>query len=331
MATSKGRRGKGQGARLNFPAPLLLATLLFALLPACSSIRPVVKIGLIAPFEGLYRRTGYAALAAMRVAIAEAPANGIDLLPVALDDANDPAKTQRALQKLQVDPSVRALVGPMSYELAEQLAAEVEVGSLLWFSPWAVIPAGGFVDPKAGRDSLTELVAAVATRAQQQGSSRLLLLGGPSSAREPTQWATVAPLTVNVSNDLAIVQASDAVLHLGDPAQAAADLAELRKQQLNVPFYLGLQGEDPVFVERAQLSGPLFWATWVDAGYDDWAAQQGSASPAAYRVYRATQQIIAQLQGRPALSMQRWEVRFYAIDEAGTSRQVDLLSTNQSK
>ena len=61
---------------------------------ACTDVQPVVKIGLVAPFEGLYRRTGYDALAAMRAAIADQPAPGVNVLPLAWTTA--PILTRRS-------------------------------------------------------------------------------------------------------------------------------------------------------------------------------------------------------------------------------------------
>ncbi|MFZ1771520.1 MAG: ABC transporter substrate-binding protein, partial [Caldilinea sp.] len=87
-------------------------------LAACTDVRPLVKIGLIAPFEGLYRRTGYEALAAMRQALADAPTGPVAIIPLALDDSADPTRTVRAAEKLLVDPQVQAVVGPLSPALA---------------------------------------------------------------------------------------------------------------------------------------------------------------------------------------------------------------------
>ena len=66
---------------------LIFISLLF--LTSCTSTRSVTKIGLVAPFEGLYRQTGYAALDAMRGAIGEAEGNAADILPLALDGHAD--------------------------------------------------------------------------------------------------------------------------------------------------------------------------------------------------------------------------------------------------
>ncbi len=114
---------------LSLPA-CLLAFFLPIFLTSCSptafgnsnfipqSTRPIVKIGLIAPFEGLYRRTGYEGLSAAQMAVADhgelIRASGIDLLVQALDDSAQPARARRAAQKLLVDPAVGAIVGPLA-------------------------------------------------------------------------------------------------------------------------------------------------------------------------------------------------------------------------
>ncbi len=79
------------------------------------STQPVIKIGLVAPFEGRYRSIGYEAIYAARLAIREINANGglngyrIEL--VALDDRGDPDQASYAARKLTIDPQVIAVIG----------------------------------------------------------------------------------------------------------------------------------------------------------------------------------------------------------------------------
>jgi ABC-type branched-subunit amino acid transport system substrate-binding protein len=89
---------------------------LFLLLAACTaSTQPVVKIGLVAPFEGRYRPIGYEAVYAARLAIREINARGgidghrIEL--VALDDRGEPEQAATAARQLALDPQVVAVVG----------------------------------------------------------------------------------------------------------------------------------------------------------------------------------------------------------------------------
>lgn len=101
------------------PARWLVAALIFALLAAgCQgSTRPVVKIGLIAPFEELYRDDGYEALHAVRLALAQRnAAGGVAGRQAALAAHNDNGRADEAqLQavKMAVDPDVLGVVAPL--------------------------------------------------------------------------------------------------------------------------------------------------------------------------------------------------------------------------
>jgi branched-chain amino acid transport system substrate-binding protein len=84
------------------------------------STKPVVKIGLVAPFEGLYRQLGYEVLYAVKLAVRERNAAGgvsghkVEL--VALDDGNDPAQAPLQARKMIVDPDVMGVIGHFSDE-----------------------------------------------------------------------------------------------------------------------------------------------------------------------------------------------------------------------
>jgi ABC-type branched-subunit amino acid transport system substrate-binding protein len=78
----------------------------------------VVKIGLVAPFEGRYRSLGYEVLYAVKLAVRERNAAGgvagymIEL--VALDDDDDPNTSAFQAKKFAVDERVMGVVGPFS-------------------------------------------------------------------------------------------------------------------------------------------------------------------------------------------------------------------------
>lgn len=103
-------------------------TLVAALLAACASVDPVVKIGLVAPFEGRHRAIGYDAIYAARLAIREANAGGgigsYRVALVALDDGGDPALAAQTAAALAVDAGVVAVVG---HYLPGTTAAAAEV------------------------------------------------------------------------------------------------------------------------------------------------------------------------------------------------------------
>ncbi len=300
-----------------------LALLLPFLLAGCSPTRSVAKIGLAAPFEGVHRRTGYAALAAMRQAIQDAPTGPLGFIPLAEDTSLDPART---VAKILADPLVRAVIGPLDPAASAQVADRFRAREVDWIRPFAVDPQGGFARDPQETAWATALVQAVAGAAQSQGARRLVLAGWTPGwpQRSPAAWSQEAGLPVILSEDLTQAGEGEAVLWLGSPEDGVKALALLRSSQPRAPFWLAFQGEDPIFLERAlahpQLGpaglGPLFWATWLDPGYDAWAQGQANASPAAYRLYRATQEAMAGITGQaPAPSP--WQVAFFAITPAG--------------
>ena len=108
-----------------FTLHVLIFILLGWLLSACAGIgstRPVVKIGLVAPFEGLHRHLGYDVLHAVKLAVQERNAAGgihgymVEL--VALDDGNDPAQAPLQARKMIVDADVMGVIGHFSDEAA---------------------------------------------------------------------------------------------------------------------------------------------------------------------------------------------------------------------
>lgn len=80
--------------------------------------QPVIKIGLVAPFEGRYRALGYEVLYAAKWAVRERNDAGgvagylVDL--VALNDDDDPTSSAFQAEKLAVDQSVMGVVGHFS-------------------------------------------------------------------------------------------------------------------------------------------------------------------------------------------------------------------------
>jgi branched-chain amino acid transport system substrate-binding protein len=96
---------------------LLLACCAFLLI-SCQvpgTVRPTVKIGLVAPFEGRYRYVGYDAIYAVRLALRQANAaggvGGYSVELVAYDDQADPVMAIEQVRKLAADPGVVAVIG----------------------------------------------------------------------------------------------------------------------------------------------------------------------------------------------------------------------------
>jgi ABC-type branched-subunit amino acid transport system substrate-binding protein len=114
-------RFKAQGLRFkallcaSVLGPWSLVLGIFLLLSACIPItRPVVKIGLAAPFEGRYRDTGYAVIYAIRLAVREANQSGIagySIELLALDDSGEADMAATQARKMAADPDVVGVVG----------------------------------------------------------------------------------------------------------------------------------------------------------------------------------------------------------------------------
>lgn len=107
--------------RFTFLCACVLLTLAACTFPG--SAAPVLKLGVIAPFEGRGRALGYAVLPAIKAAAAEVNASGelgrYRVLVVAFNDNLDPATARAQAAALALDPDVIGVVGPFSAETAE--------------------------------------------------------------------------------------------------------------------------------------------------------------------------------------------------------------------
>ena len=109
------------------------------------SVRPTVKIGLVAPFEGRYRYVGYDVIYAVRLALHEANAaggvGGYSIELVAYDDGADPAQAVEQARKLDVDPDVVAAIGHFRDDTTRTALSGYLAGGLPLLAPGALDPA----------------------------------------------------------------------------------------------------------------------------------------------------------------------------------------------
>ena len=110
-------RRSGSSCRLLFRAVLVPPFLRFH--AACCE-----KLVCWLPLKGLHRESGYAALSAMRTALADFPLKKVEAVPLALDTSADPAQARRAAAKMLRDDTVVAVVGPLQ---ARQVSAVADV------------------------------------------------------------------------------------------------------------------------------------------------------------------------------------------------------------
>lgn len=121
----------------------LLLVVCFLTLAACrfpGSVKPTVKVGLSAPFEGLHRDLGYEALYAVRLAVRQRnDAGGVGgrylVELVALNDFDEPEEAIVQARKMAVDSGVLGVLGGWSPTTAGAAAAEYERLGLPYLSP----------------------------------------------------------------------------------------------------------------------------------------------------------------------------------------------------
>ncbi len=160
------------------PWSRILVIGIFLLAPAviflsgCTGVKPVVKIGLVAPFEGRHRSLGYDAVYAARLAIREVNAaggvGGVRVALVALDDGGNPELAQQAAASLVVDPDVVAVVGHGLPAVTDAVRPIYRQG------PLPLLPLGQApfvpVDPGSLPDTLLDAYAVVTPFDEVAGS-----------------------------------------------------------------------------------------------------------------------------------------------------------------
>jgi ABC-type branched-subunit amino acid transport system substrate-binding protein len=154
---------------------------------------PVIKIGVIAPFEGAGRPLGYAVLPGIKAAVEEANASGdLDryrVLVVAFNDDLDAATAAAQAQALALDADVLGVVGAWSVETAaaaRPILAEAGLPALV--TGWSPVPPNG-----QKWDDTT--LAQAATRVHNDAHTLLDALAADIRAHgEPTRAGVAAAL-----------------------------------------------------------------------------------------------------------------------------------------
>jgi len=284
------------GRRLHAPiSPIQTLLILLFTLPlvsSCISTRPVAKIGLLAPFEGVYRQEGYDALTAMRAALAEQIVPGVDVLPLALDSSRD---VERSAQKILADPSVVAIVGP--YWAADGSALGSLVDGEKWLHPYA--PTG---------DERWAVAAVEKAHAFAQAQNRILTLAGESS-----DWPNLNFKWAAGPED---VGDEDVLFWLGDAAEGAEFALAVWQRLPATP--IGLYGAGiESFRQRVEkrVIGPLFLVGWIDDDYAVWAKSHSPATPATYTVYRQTADTLQHLAGETVTTA--WQPGLFILNDLG--------------
>lgn len=271
------------------------------------TVRPVVKIGLVAPFEGRYRYVGYDVIYAVRLALREANTAGgvagysIEL--AAYDDGADPAMAAEQARKLAADPAVVAAIGHF-YEETTAAAASVyaETGIVL------ISPALTWEEGSAYRvgPAADVVASALLNRLEGVGRSRAALVteGGPLGAiLQRDHSSRMSPVVSPESADwLEVVMASgvETVFCDADPVMAGEVILVLRDAGWEGAFLGGpaLAASDFAAVAGQAAEGAIFVTPYpfpadVPGGVDFIAAYQAVSNgvppgPLALPAYEAT-------------------------------------------
>ncbi len=139
----------GEGKLSRAGRSWLLAAACLCLAACCPNVKPTVKIGLSAPFEGRYRDLGYEVLYAVRLAVRErndmGGVGGCALVEmVALNDFNEPQEAVFQAHKMHADPDVMAVLGGWSPEAAAAAGPVYNQLGLAFLAPPTSWSSAGF-------------------------------------------------------------------------------------------------------------------------------------------------------------------------------------------
>ncbi|MCC6167539.1 MAG: ABC transporter substrate-binding protein [Caldilineaceae bacterium] len=299
---------------------LLIGGWALIVLGGCTNIPPIAKIGLIAPFEGLYRQSGYDALAAMRGALASCAPPGMALVPLALDGGADPDQSRRAAAKLALDPAVAAVIGPLDLAGAAAAAEILAAEQFPWIVPNLVSPSGGYPF-QPGPAALAPLAAAL-LQTQQPTLTRLLIAGLPAFWRPDDLGAPIAgvPLLLVDTPEAVLreAQTGDAVLWMGLPEDGARLQNTLAALAPAVPLWLGPESGGPIFAAHLAKPQEVYWLIWRDRGYNTKSSSEPAAGVAADLAYQATCAALAALNTGSPPQQPVWEVAVFRLNADGT-------------
>lgn len=243
---------------------ILLVTILFV--PAWIYLGPVgapptIKIGLVAPFEGLHRPLGYEALFAVKLALQERNQSGgvnnyrVEL--VALNDFDEPAEARVQARALLADPDVLGVVGHLSSETTLAAMPIYREAGLAVSVPWTTVTvaSGGSRDGVVSvAASYSDTSARLNTVAEAMGLHRLEKLADNNvkSVRPNTQalWLDTDGLAAG-EIILALNRLNSSLPLLGQVDVGSPQVVQMAGAAANGLIYVS-PGPDPTGVAGAE-------------------------------------------------------------------------------
>jgi branched-chain amino acid transport system substrate-binding protein len=240
---------------------LLLAPCFLLALAACvppGGSKPLLKIGLAAPFEGLYRSIGQEALYGVKLAIRERNALGgvgggaymVEL--VALNDEGESKEAAFQAREMAADPDVMGIIAGWSGDTAAAALPGYREAGLGVVVPWAV--PQGLADREAGilllaasREQMAEEAVRYAARTLRPARAVILCGAGgsPELLRQAAAGNGLRIVIVLSTSDptwreqLDQQPQADLVLYDGAVADGAEALVALRQRGVTAPFVSG--------------------------------------------------------------------------------------------
>ena len=280
-------------------AACLVACLLLSSCAFPGSVEPAVKIGLCAPFEGLYRDLGYEVLYATRLAVRERNAMGgvagrylVEL--VALNDFNEPQEAAQQAREMAVDPGVLGVIGGWSGETARQSAPEYGRLGLSFLAPGGDQAALG---AEAARLAVVEL-----------GASRAAILGSGNAGDEELAEAFVQAFAARggsaaheESVQIAVAGRPDLLFFVADAPLAAEWITQARAEGFEGRIAGGPGLGSPLLVEIAgEAAEEVYYVSPFPPLQDDPAFRSGyqelsggaPPGPVAGWAYRAAERLL---------------------------------------
>jgi len=220
-----------------------------------SNAPPTVKIGLVAPFEGLYRATGYEVLFAVKLALQERNRgrglNGYQVELVALNDFNNPTEARRQARALVADPDVVGVVGHLTSASTLAALPVYRQAQLAVAIPWSV-------DPAAVDGTFSGVASVAAT--QQETVEQLEAVSWEMGVGQPDTLATVDEAANLSGRPQALQLATDAVT-------AGNIILALNRAKMSLPLFgqVEVGNKQLVQVAGAAANGLIFVSPGPDA------------------------------------------------------------------
>jgi branched-chain amino acid transport system substrate-binding protein len=259
-----------------------VSCLLLIALGACvppGGSKPLLKVGLVAPFEGLYRSIGHEALYGVKLAVRERNALGgvgggaymVEL--VALDDGGEVGESAFQVRELAADPDVMGVVAGWSGDTAAAALPGYREAGLGVVVPWAVPESladreAGIVLLAASRERMVE--EAVRYAAETLRPERTVILCGAGGSPELLlQAADSSGLRIDMALPTGDPAGVDLILYDGPVAHGAETLVALRERGVSASF---VSGSDIGSILLTQMAGDaadgVFYATPAPAPAD---------------------------------------------------------------